>query len=560
MEPLRRALATIGQALNKLTRTQVLLVCTVAVCLVMVLFIVSLYTSKREMVALMPGQPADQQARALQFVQDKGVDHDQQNGEIMVPRGMRPVILAQMADSGSMPTDSKVLFDNLIEKQSWTLSQRQNQQLEIVAVQNELANIIGKMNGIRSARVILNLPEKRSLGQTALQPSAIATVFPAKALDQNTVDAIAHLVAGSRGIDIAHVRVIDGSSNRQFSAGDDSVMSASTYLEYVSAVEMRKQRQLQDMLASYIPGVIVSVHAQVDVTRRRTEKKSILPEGKGSATLLTSEQSKTRQDMQAVDGGEPGPRSNTRADISGGGGGGAGSSENTSDSQFQAEFGRETLIVEDPRGNPTKVNAVVNIPRPYFVSVWRSTQAAPADGTAPATEPTEDQLKTVIESETARIKRDVELQIDTSAGIETQRGEVQVSMIPSLPEMASTGAIAPASIMGLPTGTLALDDAIKTLGLGGMALIALGMLVVTALKAGKRERLPSAQELVGVPPALAGEADVIGEAVEADSVLQGIELSDEEMKSRKMMEQVEDMVKEKPEDAARLLGRWITGT
>jgi flagellar biosynthesis/type III secretory pathway M-ring protein FliF/YscJ len=86
------------------------------------------------------------------------------------------------------------------------------------------------------------------------------------------------------------------------------------------------------------------------------------------------------------------------------------------------------------------------------------------------------------------------------------------------------------------------------------------MVVFTALKAGKREKLPTAEELVGVPPALAGESDVIGEAVEADSVLQGIELSDDEMKSRKMMEQVEDMVKEKPEDAARLLGRWITGT
>lgn len=561
MEPLRRALATIGQALTKLTKTQLLLIGAVVVCLMMTLFIVSLYAGTREMVALMPGQPADQQARALQFVQDRGIEHDSKNGEVMVPRGMRPVIIAQMADSGTMPADSKVLFDNLIEKQSWTLSQRQNQQLEIVAVQNELANIIGKMSGIRSARVILNLPEKRSLGQTSMQPSAIATVFPAKALDQNTVDAIAHLVAGSRGIDVAHVRVIDGASNRQFSAASEDSMSSTTYLEYVAAVEARKQRQLQDMLSSYIQGVIVSVHAQVDVTRRRTEKKSILPDGKGSATLLTSEQSKTRQDMQASEGGEPGPRSNTRADISAGGGGATGSTENTADSQFQAEFGRETLIVEDPRGNPTKINAVVNIPRAYFVSVWRSTQPAPAEGAAqtPA-DPTEDQIKAIIDSETARIQREVELQIDTSAASETQRGEVQVSMIPGLPEAAGAGALAPASIMGIPTGTLAMEDAVKTLGLGGMALVALGMVVFTALKAGKREKLPTAEELVGVPPALQGEADVIGEAVEADSVLQGIELTDDEMKGRKMMEQVEDMVKEKPEDAARLLGRWISGT
>lgn len=563
MDPLRRALATISASFKKLTGTQVLAIGSIAVVLLMTLFIVSLYAGKSEMVALFPGQPADQQARALQFVQDRGIEHRQEGSEVMVPRGMRPVLLAQMAESGAMPADSKVMFDNLIDRQSWTQSQQQNALLATIALQNELSGIIGKMSGVRTARVIINKREKKSLGQPNTADSATVTVFPTRALDQNSVDAMAHLLAGATGIDITHVRVIDGVSNRQFSASEEGVMTASTYLEYVGAVESRKQRQLHDMLSAYIPGVIVSVHAQVDVTRRRTERNAVLPDGKGSGTLLVSEQSKTRQDTEPSSGGEPGPRSNTRADISGGAeGGAAGSSENTSDTQFQAQFGRETSVVEDPRGNPTKINAVVNVPRPYFASLWKSSQPAAAgagNAGAPAAEPTDDQLKPIIDAESARIKRDVELQIDTSAGTDTQRGEVQVSMIPTMPEIA--GALAqPASVMGVPMGSVVMNDAIKTLGLGGLAVVALGMVVFTALKSSKREPLPSAAELVGVPPALESNADLIGEAVEADSVLAGVELSDDEMKGRKMMEQVEELVKERPDEAARLLGRWIAGT
>jgi flagellar M-ring protein FliF len=571
MEPLKRALASIGAALSRLDATQKLLIGAVVVILAMVLFLVQVWTGTADLVPLLPGQPAERQARALQFVQDNDVQFEQKAGEVMVPRGQRQILLARMADASALPDDSRILFDNLIDKQSWTLSQRQNYQLEVVAVQNELASIISKMNGIQSARVIMNIPEKRTMGQPASQPSAIATIFPTKPVDQSTIDAIAHLVAGARGIDVQHVRVIDGATNRQFRAGDEQGMTAATYLEYVGVVEQRKQRQLYDMLSSYIPGVIVSVHAQVDVTRRRTERKTVLPEGKGSATMLVQEQNDSREDREASSGGEPGARSNTREDIALGGGGGQSSTEAKADSKFEAEFGREVSVVEDPRGQPTKINAVVNIPRPYFVQVWRASQpaagaagaagagAAPADGgAAGAADPTEEQIKAVVDAEVARIKGEVELQIDTSAGADTIKGEVQVSMIPAPMDLPT--APASASMLGVPVGGAEMGGLVKTIALGGLAVVALGMVVMTAMRASKREALPTAEELVGLPPQLANNADLVGEAMEADSVLQGLELSDDEMKTRKMMEQVTDLVTEKPDEAARLLGRWIAGT
>ncbi len=566
MGQLRRVLDTIRLALTKLTVSQKLLMGSLGVVMLMALFLVQQYTGKPTYSALLPGQPAEDQANAAQFLRANSIDFTTaEDGTIMVAPARQSQVLAMMTEQNKLPGDKRLLFDNLIDKQSWTLSQRQNTQLEVIAVQNELSSIIANMNGVRSAHVILNLPERRSLGQPSAEASASATVMSSKALDQATVDSIAHLIAASRGIDVRRVRVIDGTTNRQYRARDENMMAASTYLEYVAAVEDRKQSQLHLMLSSYIPGVIVTVHAQVDVTQRQMTKKNVLPEGKGSTTLLTSETTTDNQSNEPRSGGEPGARSNTGQDIAGVAAAGATMKENSGETKFAAEFGVNTETINDPRGNPTKINAVVNIPRGYFTEIWRKKQTPPASDAAAApaapAEPADDALAEIVKTETDRIKREVLLQIDTSAGAETRAGEVEVSMIPmSIAPPGGDGAAEASSVLGMSVGPLAMEGMVKTVGLGALAVASLGFIVLTALKSAKRERLPTAQELVGLPPALDSNTDLVGEAAEADAALAGVELDDDEMRRRKMQEQVSDFVKEKPQEAASLVSKWITGT
>lgn len=569
MGQLRRVLDTIRVALTKLTVSQKLLMGSLGVVMLMALFLVQQYTGKPAYSALLPGQPAEDQANAAQFLRANSIEFTTaEDGSVMVAPARQAQVLAMMTEQNKLPGDKRLLFDNLIDKQSWTLSQRQNTQLEVIAVQNELSSIITNMNGVRSARVILNLPERRSLGQPSAEASASATVMSSKPLDQATVDSIAHLIAASRGIDVRRVRVIDGTTNRQYRARDENMMAASTYLEYVAAVEDRKQSQLHAMLSSYIPGVIVTVHAQVDVTQRQMTKKNVLPEGKGSTTLLTSETTTDNQSNEPRSGGEPGARSNTGQDIAGVAAAGATMKENSGETKFAAEFGVNTETINDPRGNPTKINAVVNIPRGYFSEIWKKKQAAPAGGApaggggAPAAppEPGDDELTEIVKTETDRIKREVLLQIDTSAGPETRAGEVEVSMIPmAMAPTGGEGAAEASGVLGMSVGPLAMEGMVKTIGLGALAVASLGFIVLTALKSAKRERLPTAQELVGLPPALDSNADLVGEAAEADAALAGVELDDDEMRRRKMQEQVSDFVKEKPQEAASLVSKWISG-
>lgn len=559
MDRMHRAMATISAAATRLTVSQKLLIGAVAVVMVMTLFIVQLYTGRAEYVALLPGKSSEEQGAAAAFLRARNVEFTTgASGEILVAVGQENALRGQMVENKVLAGDNRVLFDNLIDKQSWTMGQAQNAQMEVIAVQNELAKIISNMSGIRSASVILNLPQKRGFGQPRTEPSASATVFPTRSLSQDTVDTIAHLVASSRGIDPANVRVIDGLSNRQFKASDENGFASSTYLEYVAKLEEYKRGQLLEMLSPYIPGVIVTVHAQVDISRRKMTKETVAAEGKGTTSVLVSEQTSEREDKMPSQGGEPGPRSNTGQDISGVSLAQNGSSkESRNDSQFQPKFGGTTEMIDDPRGNPTKINAVVNIPRSYFVEMWR-TQQGGGQADKPA-DPTEADIQPIVVAETTRIKAEVETQIDTSAGADTSKGEVQVSMIPVMLASSAGPSADNASTLGLPLGGGGLEGIVRTVALGGLAVVAVGLVVLTALRATRREPLPSASELVGLPPALDHASDLVGEAGEADSVLQGLELSDDEMRHRKMMEQVSELVTEKPNEAARVLGRWVTG-
>ncbi len=56
-----------------------------------------------------------------------------------------------------------------------------------------------------------------------------------------------------------------------------------------------------------------------------------------------------------------------------------------------------------------------------------------------------------------------------------------------------------------------------------------------------------------------GEA-VAGEAAEGGTMLDGMELDEEAVRSQQMLEQVSTMVKENPDAAATLVKRWLNRT
>lgn len=559
MDQVQRVLAEIRTYLGKLSVTQRLLIASTIVIAVMTLFLVTQYAAGPTLVSL-PGIPPQDQPRVLRALQSASFNAQMRDGGIVVPKGTQADALALLGESGDLPDDTTILFNNLTSKQDWRQSREQHRQQAVFALQNELGRIIGKFSGVRSASVIIDSPERQGLGRTSRDPTASVTVFPQNGLplDQNTVDAVASLVAGARsGLQVKNVRVIDGVTRQQRSATDESVMAAGTYLDHQAKVERDTLRKLESLLA-YIPGVIVAVSAEVDVSRVSEQTRSHLKKGEGSVSMIKSENSVTIEAGGAADGAEPGVRSMQGADInSAPSSGSSGSSQEESDTTFENAIGTKVREMVDPRGMPTFLAASVNVPESYIAELIRL-ENPPEDGAEPEN-PTTEAVLARFDDIRVQIEKTVKPHLKTrSDGAALMDGDVEVAMIPTQVLAAMGASAGGGGVLGiLGGGGIAGDSVLDTALLGGLALISLTMMVMMVRRSSKKIELPTAEELVGVPPILENSDDLVGEAEEGEGVLAGIEIHENDVERNKMLDQISDLIATEPQKAASLMGRWM---
>lgn len=579
MEQIRRTWKVIGQQLGRLTPSQKLLIGSLLVVMLMSLFLVSQFAGKQQMVPLVAGGTPEDQQRIAEFLQTAGVEYQTVSGKIVVPQERQYAVLAQLAKGNALPADKKLLFPTLFDGQSWMRSRSELDQRFTLALGYELAAIIKNFPGITDASVTISNPEPRGLGQTARKPTAMITVFtkPGVALDQPTVDALADLAAGSvSGLDAGEVKIVDGSNRRRYRANAAGDFAATTYLEQAAKVEERVQSKIVEHLAPFIPNVIVSVNAIVDASRKESKTDSVLPKGEGTQSLTLRETSTTSSSTEAGSAAEPGVASNVGMDVSRPGGGGSGKSSTVSETtEVENENfpGRRTVTQFDPQGKPLKINVSVSVPKDYVTAILsqRVASGAAAGGAAPAA-PTEDEINKAWDTERIRLEGMLKPMIETEAAgsslagagsATASAGNLIVSMIPVAMGMpggnaAGLGGVGGGLLGGSGLGGVMSNGLVKQVALGALAAAALGLMLLMVKKAGKPVVLPTAEELVGVPPALQPGSDLIGEADETDTAMQGIEVDDEELKTTKMLEQVAELVKSNPTSAASVFTRWLT--
>jgi flagellar M-ring protein FliF len=578
MDQIRRMIATIQKYLGQLQTSQKLLMGSMGVIVLMGLMLVWIWSSQRRMVELLPGVAVENQQTSSAFLTSSGVPNEMRNGKLMVPAEREGAARAMLAENGKLPNDKTILFNNLIEKQSWINSRQQNDQLATTALMNQLAADISNFKGVRTASVILDIPEASGIGRAVRKPTASATVTSrdGNALPQSTVDAIAGYIAGSRaGLEIDRVRVIDAAVGKQRRATNESDMISSTYWEHALKVEAGTRDKISESLA-YIPGVNVIVTATVDVTRVNSETMMHLPVGQGSLSEIKRTTEDETKSTQASVGKEPGFGANVAADINKGSTTPGNSSSTTkADSEFDLKPGTKTETVSDPRGMPTSVAVSVSVPYGFVEAVAAKSAGSAAGGAAPAAPgaaPTVSEAdvnkafdQTIKPKIEAMIKPHVLAMTTAAKGVSAADVEkmmqqaISVQLVPmDMPAMGSSQAAGLFGGGGGAGGMLSLGGGlIDKAVLGVLAVAALGMMFMLIRKSGKRPEMPTVEELVGLPPELETPSDVIGDALEGEAPLAGIEVGEDEVQSQKMLEQVAEMVKDNPEVAAKLLNRWI---
>ena len=573
MEALRRVFASIQKYLGEMSPLHKITIILVVVVMGLMTFVVMQFTSKPEWTELMPGAtPAEQQAAAA-VLKDQSIKFRTTNNKLEVPPEVEWIAKGAIAEAGRLPADITTLFKNTLDRQTWYTSRQQSDQYFNLDLDNAMARLISNFGGVKIAQVHIDSPQPLGLGSQVRRPTATVAVWMrnGQLLTQQRVDAIAGLLAGAKsGLDITNIKVIDGSTGRQRRPTRDDELVATTYLEHAKRVEDQLQVKLGDML-SYIPGVTVAVTAQVDVTSMSVNSKKNLPMGEGTISVMKKEKGDKTTQADGSKAAEPGPRSNQAADISRAGGSKANKLEQeTNESEFDVAVGTEEKKVVDPRGMPTSLVASVNIPQGYVVNLLKPPpkEGEKKDPTKPDVVPSDADIDAKFKVLQAMITSYIKPHLRTRVGDAVSEGEIVVSMVPGDavansavggvggPAMSGLGLLSAGggTIGGLSLGSGLIDKALVSV----LAIAALTMMVMMVRKAGRKIELPTAEELVGVPPNMEIKSDVIGEAEEGETPMAGIEVGEEDVRKQKMLESVSDFVDKQPEGAAKLVKRWLS--
>lgn len=571
MNALRQTSDTMRKALGGMNLTQRLLVGAIVVVIILAMVVVSLLTSKPDMVDLVVGTGEDAQ-KAQAALAQAGIKAVQSPTGLAVPSTKVVEARAALAQAGALPGDKATYFEALIARNDWMNSRQVNERNYIIALQNELGRTLGGFRGVSKGSVQLSVPDRSGLGNTTRRPSAsiALTSDTGMALPQHVVDAAAKFVAGSiSGLAIDQVQVVDVAAGKPRVITTEESASSSVAMEHAQRVEEQTRRKLEELLA-YIPGVSVAVTASVDVTRSVSETQEYLPLKAGTVQLekKTDETENVSHEAATADwtkgGGEPGFAANQSADINRGGGeAGSRTQETKATTEFDNRVGSKVEKVVDPRGQSVSVAVSVNVPKGYVSRLVKVASGAdPADDKPPAeadvTKRFEDDVKPQVVAALTPHVRAMLARANPQADAKAVQDFITVSMVPvELPPAATQQAGLGGGLTGAG-GALGLSSSIiDKVVLGALSLAAMGMMIAMLKRAGKKTELPAAEELVGMPPSLDAGVDAVGEAEESDAAMAGIEVGEDEMEAKKILEQVEALVDKDPQSASKLLGRWV---
>ena len=540
MEFLRRHWLQARALFDHLTSSQKWLMIALMVCLGLFGLLVLAYVPRTELVPI-TSFAGTNQAEVVARLKAEDIKVTSSHGQIYVSASQHLDAISILQSSELLNEDTSVAFDELIKNHSPWMSNEQNRQAYMLALRKTLSNITSKMKDVERADVFIAKPDEIGFGTTYVNPTASVNVRMKnrKRLNKKMAQAMAGLVAGAIAeMEPADVTVIDANSGQQFSGIDDGEVAPSEFFEFLKAQESHYHHKIIEALG-YIPGVRVAVNVRNDSMLR----KNIETFAYEKTERLTSQESEDIERKTVADRGEPGVRPNTGLSINGSRQQGT----NETISNARSDFGSPVMVERSTSTQigqtVTQVSVTVNIPRMYFVGRIKMRGGAATD------EPTEEDIQKEVLAELPRIEEQVSPLISAA-----DQGIVKAHMIPD-PEALLAFREAGKELTGF--AAVMKQSWFQPAVLIGLALFAIMLMFGMVRKALRQPVLPSVEELAGVPPSLPTDDDLLGEVEEAETGMEGVEVNEGEIQVRKLAEQISEMVRANPVEAASLFNRWV---
>lgn len=310
---------------------------------------------------------ADELAMVRSGLEAMGEPYKVSGAQVLVRAAAnRQAILASLQQAEKLPPDTAIGFAQLVKEANPWISGQENNRRWTVAVQNELARVLREFNGVRRARVMLNLNARpRGFSRSQPESTASVTLFTrgGEPVTRALALAAARMVAGAvRGLPVKNVQVIDGANGRVALDWDDVAGGGASGLHRQrKQLEHEKEAQIRELLG-FDPHVLVSVSAELDFSSVQ-EQNTQITEG-----VKVKKESDTTTTHRGRTSGQPGAQPNVGMAVSGGANA---ETSNTEHTQEVSEPSRLTSVKQTPAGVPKSISAAVSLSYSYLASVYK---------------------------------------------------------------------------------------------------------------------------------------------------------------------------------------------
>ena len=476
--------------------------------------------SQRPQMQLLYGRLSTKEvASVMASVQELGVKHElgASGTAIYVPSDQVHKIRLALASKG-IPSGEGVGFE-IFDRANFGVSdfiQRTNYSR---ALQGELSRTISQLQGVRSARVLVVMPENRLLF-TDTRSKPTASVFVEGSINQEQVNSIRFLVANSvEGLKTDDVAVVDnrGQVLTEGLKDDPSLGAASAQMRLRRSVEDYFSNKVETMLSKVLgpQKAVVRVSAELDSEATTRTEEKFDPEGQVVKNETTTNESEAG--AQAV---------GSTANLAGAGGDASKPNQKTSNTEKKNktttfEINRTVLNSVKAPGSVSRLTAAVIV--------------APEPGSTPEKS---DARKNMLRSMVAN-------------ALGVKGTDVELKKIVSIEEMDFNPVAPEAS--GLVETLTKHADVLKDVGAVLVALVLFGAFV-RMLRRTKPDEIPmevlyaGTEELAqsGGPGIGGGGSASSGAAGSASKSPQGV-----------TVEFINEMIRRKPQNVGVALRNWV---
>lgn len=270
-----RAYNQIKEAWSKLQQNQKMMIAAAVGVVLITAMGVAFWSIRPSYSTLFSNLSTEDAGNIVQKLKDEGVSYQVSGSTIEVPEGEVYDLRLKLAAQG-LPQSGGVGYE-LFDKAGFGQTEfSQNVNLKR-ALEGELGRTISELEGVERARVHIVLPKESVFSEKEKDATAsiLLTLKPGAELDQEPVQGIVNLVSKSvEGLKQKNVSVVDANGNILTSDRNDTAKLTMDQLDLKKAYESQLQEGLERMLQAVVgpSKSTVKVSADMDFSRAETKK------------------------------------------------------------------------------------------------------------------------------------------------------------------------------------------------------------------------------------------------------------------------------------------------